>query len=187
MLVKWFAGFRSVKAEEQVFLDNRMGMEYFRAFVRRCVLNLECPVATYQPKPADLQRRWYLVDARNVVLGRLATHVATLLTGKGKPTWAPHLDSGDHVIVVNAEKVRLTGNKWEQKVYYRHTGYPGGIKAVKAKELRAKRPDRMVEGAVKGMLPKSRLGRAMAKKLKVYRGEVHPHDAQQPEPSQVPQ
>ncbi|MDE2666630.1 MAG: 50S ribosomal protein L13 [Acidobacteriota bacterium] len=144
-------------------------------------------MTTYQPKPAELQRRWYLVDAQDVVLGRLATHVATLLIGKGKPTWAPHLDMGDHVIVVNAEKVRLTGNKWEQKVYYRHSGYPGGIKAVTAKDLRAKRPDRMVKGAVKGMLPKSRLGRAMAKKLKVYRGEVHPHDAQKPEPSQVPQ
>ena len=143
-------------------------------------------MATYQPKPAELQRRWYLVNARDVVLGRLATHVATLLTGKGKPTWAPHLDTGDHVIVVNAGKVRLTGNKWEQKVYYRHSGYPGGIKAVKAKDLRAKRPDRMVEVAVKGMLPKSRLGRAMARKLKVYRGESHPHQSQRPEPSQVP-
>ena len=142
-------------------------------------------MSTYQPKAAELQRKWYLVDAQDVVLGRLATHVATLLTGKGKPTWTPHLDTGDHVVVVNAERVKLTGNKWEQKVYYRHTGYPGGIKALKAKDFRAKRPDRMVEGAVRGMLPKSRLGRAMAKKLKVYRGEFHPHQGQMPQPSQV--
>ena len=143
-------------------------------------------MATYQPKAAELERKWYLVDAQNMVLGRLATHVATLLTGKAKPIWAPHLDTGDHVIVVNAEKVRLTGNKWEQKVYYRHSGYPGGIKAVKAKDLRSKRADRMVEGAVRGMLPKSKLGRAMGKKLKVYNGESHPHQSQSPEPSQVP-
>ncbi len=142
-------------------------------------------MSTYQPKAAEIKRRWYLVDAQDVVLGRLATHVATLLSGKGKPTWTPYLDTGDHVIIVNAEKVKLTGKKLEQKFYYRHTGYPGGIKAVRAKDYRAKRPDRMVEVAVKGMLPKTRLGRAMAKKLKVYRGEFHPHRAQKPEPSPV--
>jgi large subunit ribosomal protein L13 len=142
-------------------------------------------MSTYQPKAAELKRRWYLVDAQGVVLGRLATHVATLLSGKGKPTWTPYLDTGDHVIIVNAEKVKLTGDKLEQKYYYRHTGYPGGIKAVKARDYRAKRSDRMVEVAVKGMLPKTRLGRAMAKKLKVYRGEFHPHRGQQPEPLQV--
>ena len=142
-------------------------------------------MTTDQPKAANLKRRWYLVDAQDVVLGRLATHVANLLSGKGKPTWTPYLDTGDHVIIVNAEKVKLTGNKLDQKFYYRHTGYPGGIKAVSARDYREKRPDRMVEAAVKGMLPKSRLGRAMAKKLKVYRGEFHPHKAQMPEASQV--
>ena len=142
-------------------------------------------MVTYQPRVADLKRQWFLVDAQDVVLGRLATHVANLLAGKGKPVWTPFLDVGDHVIIVNAEKIRLTGNKLEQKIYYRHSGYPGGIKAVKAKDFRSKRADRMVEIAVKGMLPKNRLGRAMAKKLKVYRGDTHPHSSQQPETSLV--
>jgi large subunit ribosomal protein L13 len=142
-------------------------------------------MATYQPRLTDFKRQWFLVDAADVVLGRLATHVVNLLTGKGKPVWTPFLDVGDHVIIVNAEKVRLTGNKLEQKIYYRHSGYPGGIKAVKAKDFRSKRADRMVEVAVKGMLPKNRLGRAMAKKLKVYRGDTHPHSSQRPEISMV--
>ena len=113
---------------------------------------------TYIPKKADLQRRWYVVDAEDVVLGRLATHVANLLSGKGKPVWTPFLDHGDHVIVINAKKIKLTGRKWEQKVYYRHSGYPGGIKVVKVEDYRANRSDRIVEYAVKGMLPKNRLG-----------------------------
>ena len=142
-------------------------------------------MVTYQPRLTDFKRQWFLVDAEDVVLGRLATHVVNLLTGKGKPVWTPFLDVGDHVIIVNAEKIRLTGNKLEQKIYYRHSGYPGGIKAVKAKDFRSKRADRMVEIAVKGMLPKNRLGRAMAKKLKVYRGDTHPHSSQQPETSLV--
>jgi len=142
-------------------------------------------MVTYQPRLTDFKRQWFLVDAEDVVLGRLATHVVNLLTGKGKPVWTPFLDVGDHVIIVNAEKIRLTGNKLEQKIYYRHSGYPGGIKAVKAKDFRSKRADRMVEVAVKGMLPKNRLGRAMAKKLKVYRGDTHPHSSQRPEISMV--
>jgi len=142
-------------------------------------------MVTYQPRLTDFKRQWFLVDAEDVVLGRLATHVVNLLTGKGKPVWTPFLDVGDHVIIVNAEKIRLTGNKLEQKIYYRHSGYPGGIKAVKAKDFRSKRADRMVEVAVKGMLPKNRLGRAMAKKLKVYRGDTHPHSSQRPETSLV--
>ena len=140
---------------------------------------------TYIPKKADLQRRWYVVDAEDVVLGRLATHVANLLSGKGKPVWTPFLDHGDHVIVINAKKIKLTGRKWEQKVYYRHSGYPGGIKVVKVEDYRANRSDRIVEYAVKGMLPKNRLGRSMAKKMKVYQGGSHPHEAQKPESSQV--
>ena len=140
---------------------------------------------TYVPKKADLKRRWYVVNAEDVVLGRLATHVANLLSGKGKPSWSPFLDHGDHVIVINTKKIKLTGRKWEQKIYYRHTGYPGGIKGVKAKELRENRSDRIVEHAVKGMLPKNRLGRSMAKKMQVYQGNSHPHESQKPESFQV--
>ncbi|GLW05602.1 50S ribosomal protein L13 [Microtetraspora sp. NBRC 13810] len=142
---------------------------------------------TYSPKPADVQRQWYVIDATDVVLGRLASHVATLLRGKHKPTFAPHVDTGDFVIVVNADKVALTGNKLEQKKAYRHSGYPGGLRAVPYSELMEKRPDRAVEKAVKGMLPKNALGRKMAKKLKVYAGAEHPHKAQQPVPFEITQ
>jgi large subunit ribosomal protein L13 len=138
-------------------------------------------MATYFPKGSEVSRRWYLVDAQDQVLGRLASHVANLLAGKLKPTWVPFMDMGDHVIIINAEKVKLTGKKLEQKMYYRYSGYPGGMKSVSAHDLKAKRPDRMVEIAIKGMLPKNKLGRAMASKLKVYAGATHPHAAQQPE------
>ena len=136
---------------------------------------------TYFPKGSEVSRRWYLVDAQDQVLGRLASHVANLLAGKLKPTWVPFMDMGDHVIIINAEKVKLTGKKLEQKMYYRYSGYPGGMKSVSASDLKAKRPDRMIEIAIKGMLPKNKLGRAMASKLKVYAGGTHPHTAQQPE------
>jgi large subunit ribosomal protein L13 len=126
-----------------------------------------------------------VVDAQDQALGRLASHVANLLAGKLKPTWVPFMDMGDHVIIINAEKVKLTGKKLEQKMYYRYSGYPGGMKSVSAHDLKAKRPDRMVEIAVKGMLPKNKLGRAMASKLKVYAGATHPHTAQQPEVSVI--
>jgi large subunit ribosomal protein L13 len=142
-------------------------------------------VSTYFPSKSEIARRWYLVDAQDKVLGRLATHVANLLTGKLKPTWVPFMDSGDHVIVINADKVKLTGRKLEQKVYHRHTGFPGGIKSTVAKDLKSKRADRMVEEAVKGMLPKNKLGRAVGKKLKVYTGPEHPHSSQRPEVSAV--
>jgi large subunit ribosomal protein L13 len=135
---------------------------------------------TYSPKPTDIDRRWFVVDAAGVPLGRLSTAVAKLLTGKGKPMWAPHMDVGDFVIVLNAEKALLTGRKEEQKVYYRHSGRPGGLKQETAAELRRRLPERMVEMAVRGMLPKSRLGRKQAKKLKVYAGAEHPHQAQRP-------
>jgi large subunit ribosomal protein L13 len=138
-------------------------------------------MATFFPKGSEVSRRWYLVDAQDQVLGRLASHVANLLAGKLKPTWVPFMDMGDHVIIINAEKVKLTGKKLEQKKYYRYSGYPGGMKSVSAQDLKAKRPDRMVEIAIKGMLPKNKLGRAMASKLKVYAGATHPHAAQQPE------
>jgi large subunit ribosomal protein L13 len=144
-------------------------------------------VPTFSPKPADVQRQWYVIDATDVVLGRLATHVATLLRGKHKPIFAPHVDTGDFVIVVNADKVALTGNKLEKKKAYRHSGYPGGLRAVTYGELMEKRPDRAVEKAVKGMLPKNALGRKMVKKLKVYAGPEHPHQAQRPVPFEITQ
>lgn len=135
---------------------------------------------TYSPKPEHIERRWYVVDARGVVLGRLASEVATILRGKHKPMYAPHMDTGDHVVVVNADKIELTGNKGEDKYAYRHSGYPGGITAVKYKDLMAKRPVAAVEKAVRGMLPKNTIGRQMLKKLHVVPGPEHPHAAQAP-------
>ncbi|WP_158881225.1 50S ribosomal protein L13 [Amycolatopsis anabasis] len=140
---------------------------------------------TYSPKPGDVTRAWHVIDAEDVVLGRLATEVATLLRGKHKPTYAPHVDTGDFVIIVNAEKVALTGNKREQKFAYRHSGYPGGLRKRSFGELLDTRPERLLEKVVKGMLPKNKLGRAQAKKLKVYAGPEHPHTAQQPQPHQI--
>jgi len=144
-------------------------------------------VRTYSPKPADVQRQWYVIDATDVVLGRLASHVATLLRGKHKPIFANHVDTGDFVIVVNADKIALSGNKLEQKKAYRHSGYPGGLRSVTYGELMEKRPEKAVEKAVKGMLPKNSLGRKMIKKLKVYAGPDHPHQAQQPVPFEISQ
>ncbi len=135
---------------------------------------------TYSPKPGEVSRTWHVIDAEDVVLGRLATQVATLLRGKHKPTFAPHVDTGDFVIIVNAEKVALTGNKRDQKFAYRHSGYPGGLRKRTFGELLETRPDRLLEKVVKGMLPKNKLGRAQGKKLKVYAGPDHPHAAQQP-------
>jgi large subunit ribosomal protein L13 len=135
---------------------------------------------TYSPKASEIQHSWVVIDATDIVLGRLATHAAALLRGKHKPTFAPHLDSGDFVIIVNAEKVALTGSKRDQKLAYRHSGYPGGLTAVSYAEMLEKHPTRAVEKAVRGMLPKNSLGRAQIKKLKVYAGPEHPHAAQQP-------
>jgi large subunit ribosomal protein L13 len=144
-------------------------------------------VRTFSPKAADIQRQWHVIDATDVVLGRLASHVAILLRGKHKPVFAPHLDTGDFVIVVNAEKVALSGNKLADKRVYRHSGYPGGIRSDTYGELLAKHPERLVELAVKGMLPKNTLGRNMLRKLKVYAGPDHPHQAQQPVPFTITQ
>ena len=135
---------------------------------------------TYAPRPRDIERRWYVMDAEGAVLGRLASEVAKLLRGKHKPMFAPHMDTGDHVIVVNARGVRLTGGKDVSKTYYRHSGYPGGIREMNAARLLSERPATVVERAVRGMLPKNRLGRAMFKKLSVYEGPEHPHQAQKP-------
>lgn len=136
---------------------------------------------TYMPKEADIERSWYLVDATNIPLGRLATHIATVLRGKHKPTFTPHMDMGDYIVVINAEKIILTGGKWDQKMYRRHSGYPGGLREIPYKELREKFPERMIELAVRRMLPQNKLGRQTFKKLKVYRGENHPHQGQQPQ------
>ncbi len=132
-------------------------------------------------KKGDFDRKWYVVDAKDAVLGRLAVKVATYLRGKNKPVFTPNVDTGDFIIVINAEKVRLTGNKQTDKMYYHHSGYIGGIKAKSAKDLLEERPEKIIEQAVWGMLPKNRLGRTMIKKLKVYRGAEHPHRAQSPE------
>ncbi|MGA7095968.1 MAG: 50S ribosomal protein L13 [Acidimicrobiia bacterium] len=137
---------------------------------------------TYSPKPGDIERSWLVVDATDLPLGRLASEVATILRGKHKPTFAPHVDGGDFVIVVNAEKVAVTSDKSQSKIYYRHSGFPGGIKAESFESLRKRRPEAVVERAVRGMLPKNKLGRKMATKLKVYAGPDHPHAAQKPEP-----
>jgi large subunit ribosomal protein L13 len=135
---------------------------------------------TWTVRPGDIEREWYVVDASDVVLGRLATRVATVLRGKHRPQYTPHADCGDHVVVINADKVKVTGRKEEQKVYHRHTGYAGGLKSTVLKDMREQYPERIIEAAVKGMLPKNALGRKIFTKLKVYAGEDHPHQAQQP-------
>ncbi len=142
---------------------------------------------TFTPKPADVERRWHVIDATDVVLGRLASQAAILLRGKHKPIFAPHVDTGDFVIIVNADKVALTGNKSEQKHAYRHSGYPGGLSAVRYSDLMEKNPQRAVEKAIRGMLPKNTLGRAQLSKLKVYAGPEHPHQAQKPAPFEITQ
>ena len=140
---------------------------------------------TYQATKEDLDRKWYLVNAEGKVLGRLSTELAKILKGKNKPTYTPHLDTGDFVIVVNAGKVALTGKKMKDKIYYHHTGYPGGIKEITAEKLLAKKPTEMIRIAVKGMLPKNSLGRQMLRKLKIYTGPNHPHEAQKPIPLNI--
>ena len=142
-------------------------------------------MTTYIPKTGEAERRWFLIDAKGLVLGKVATTAATVLTGKRKATYTPFLDTGDHVVVINAEKVHLTGRKETDKVYHSHSGYPGGLKSTAAGDLRKKNPARMVEDAIRGMLPKTKLGRAMFTKLKVYVGEKHPHLAQKPQPLAV--
>jgi large subunit ribosomal protein L13 len=136
---------------------------------------------TYFPKKGDIEPRWFVIDAQGKVLGRLSTEIAKIITGKTKPTYTPFLDTGDHVIVINAEKIVLSGKKETDKIYRKHSLYPGGLKETQARFIRAEKPETMIEEAVWGMLPKNRLGRKMLKKLKVYRGAAHPHEAQQPQ------
>ena len=140
---------------------------------------------TYVTNPNEIEREWYVMDATGQTLGRLATRIAHRLRGKHKPIYSPSVDAGDYVIVVNAEKIHVTGRKLDQKIYYRHTGYPGGLKEVTLRNLLQKHPTRVIEHAVRGMLPKNRLGRRMFKKLKVYAGPEHPHAAQQPKPLEL--
>lgn len=142
---------------------------------------------TYSPKPGDADKKWYVIDATDVVLGRLAAQVAVLLRGKHKPTFAPHMDQGDYVIVINADKVVLTGKKLDQKMAYRHSGRPGGLKAISYRDLLATRPERAVEKAVRGMLPHNTIGRQQLTKLHVYAGSEHPHAGQQPIPFELTQ
>jgi len=144
-------------------------------------------LSTYTAKPSDIDRQWYVVDADGKTLGRLATEVAKVLRGKHKPIFTPHMDTGDFVVVVNAERVALTGNKMQDKLYFRHSNYPGGLKTFTAEQvLSSKHPERVIEAAVKGMLPHNRLGRKLFKKLKVYSGPEHPHQAQRPQPLDIP-
>ena len=140
---------------------------------------------TYTAKPQDIRREWHLVDATDKTLGRLATEVARRLRGKHKPTFTPHMDTGDHIVVVNAEKIKVTGAKMTDKFYHRHTGYIGNLKSISLDKLLATHPERAIQYAVKGMMPKNPLGRAMLKKLHVYAGPKHPHAAQQPEPLEL--
>jgi large subunit ribosomal protein L13 len=137
-------------------------------------------VKTYTARPRDIEREWFVVDARDKTLGRLASEVAQVLRGKHKPIYTPHMDTGDHVIVINAGQVKMTGRKLDQKTYYRHSGYPGGLRQISLRDQLAKDPTKVVRAAVRGMLPRNRLGRQMLKKLKVYAGATHPHQAQQP-------
>lgn len=136
---------------------------------------------TFSPKPGDINREWYVIDAADAPLGRLSSQVAQILRGKSKPTYAPHMDGGDFVIIVNAEKVYVSGNKETEKVYFRHSGYPGGLRVETLAKIRKERPEVLIESAIRGMLPKNRLGRQMFRKLKVYAGPDHPHQAQSPE------
>ncbi|NLY66313.1 MAG: 50S ribosomal protein L13 [Tissierellia bacterium] len=136
---------------------------------------------SYIAKPNEVERKWYLIDAEGKVLGRLASEIAKILRGKHKPTYTPHVDTGDFVIVINADKVKLTGNKLDQKYHRYHTGYPGGLKSIVYRDMLERKPEKVIELAVKGMLPKNRLGRKMFKKLKVYSGPEHKHEAQKPE------
>jgi len=142
---------------------------------------MEKNMRTWTVRPGDVERKWYIVDATDLILGRLSTQIATVLRGKHRAEYTPHADCGDHVIVINADKIAVTGKKESDKVYYRHSGFAGGLKSITLEKQREKHPERIIEAAVKGMMPKGPLGRSMLKKLKVYAGESHPHTAQQPE------
>jgi len=163
----------------QVFVDIWDLLNYNLNSVHNRGFLMKSPMA----RKDTVERKWHLVDAKGKTLGRLASRVAILLRGKHKPIFTPHLDTGDFVVVVNAEKVSLTGQKWKEKLYIHHSGYPGGLKSISAEQMLQKKPERLITMAVQGMLPKNKLGRKLIKKLKVYAGESHPHQAQQPQPT----
>lgn len=140
------------------------------------------PYKTFSPTPQDIEREWWLVDAQGQTLGRLASQIAGILRGKHKAVYAPHMDMGDYVVVINCDKIHVTGRRMDQKLYYRHSGYPGGLKVTTLRDMMKKHPERVIQLAVRGMLPKNPLGRRMLKKLKVYAGNAHPHEAQRPKP-----
>ncbi len=140
---------------------------------------------TYIPKAEEIKRKWYLIDAEDKILGRLAVKIAQILSGKNKVFYTPHMDTGDFVVIINAKKIRVTGEKEKKKIYYHHSGYPGGLKEIPLEHMRRKKPERIIQKAVKGMIPKNKLGRKMIKKLKVYPGAEHPHQAQNPEKIEV--
>lgn len=142
-------------------------------------------MTTYMAKPNEVEKKWYIVDAEDKTLGRLSSKIATVLRGKHKPEYTPHVDTGDFVIVINAEKVALTGKKWDEKMYYKHSQYPGGLKEMTYRELKKKKPEEIIRHAVDGMIPNNKLGKKMMKKLKIYAGPKHPHQAQQPEELEV--
>ena len=164
-----------------------LGIRKTSNFIPIYLVQRRLTVRTYSPKPGDVNREWHVIDATDIVLGRLASQVAVLLRGKHKPIFAPHVDTGDFVIVINAEKIALTGQKLEQKMDYRHSGFPGGLRATNYVELLATNPRRAIEKAVKGMLPHNKLADAQITKLKVYAGQAHPHSAQNPKPFEITQ
>ncbi len=168
---------------QSIFRTGSFLFDFYRNFSKnkKPETRREVSMKTFMAKKDEVERKWYVVDATNKVLGRLASQIAKKLRGKDKPIFTPHVDTGDFVIVVNAEKVRLTGKKWDKKIYYHHSGYMGGLKQITAKELLKKKPEELIRHAVKGMLPKNRLGRKLLKKLKIYAGPDHPHKAQKPE------
>jgi len=163
-----------------------VGVEFPQCDAARYLFQAGSSVRTYTPKPGDIKREWHVIDAEGLILGRLSTEVATLLRGKHKAMWAPHVDTGDHVVIVNAEKLSITPKKLKDKMYHRHSGYPGGLTSENLQTLLGRDPERVLKLAVKGMLPKGRLGRQMIKKLRVYAGPTHPHQAQAPKPHALP-
>jgi len=168
-------------------LDKKIAIFVFFSFAFFTTILEIRIMETYIPSGKNLEqsRKWFVIDANGKTVGRLATEAARLLMGKNKPSYTPYLDVGDHVVVINAEKVVFTGNKWKEKIYYHHTGYPGGLKSVSAEKQLQRHPERILESAIRGMLPKTKMGRKMGKKLKVYTGSDHPHKAQQPEPFEL--
>ena len=178
--------FRSVQVESEQESPPVDAVPSANTFLCKCeTRSQKLSMKTFSAKPAEVTHEWFVIDATDKVLGRVASEVALRLRGKHKPIYTPHVDTGDFIVIVNADKIRVTGNKAEDKIYYRHSGYPGGIHGINFKDMQARHPGRAIEKAVKGMLPKGPLGYAMIEKLKVYAGDTHPHTAQQPKPLDI--